>query len=160
MPLPPYVPRELIAARLPLIFPDGTPNRTYCMRELAASTVFVGLYIGAIEGAGRYLGPIHVYRMTDTQASKSGNADREAYTSEVQKKGSPTPGRRWYADNTREPIRDETLRDGLVAVGAVVRREDLPTTSSAPRYALKEKFAALFDPSLNDAALRVAIADF
>jgi hypothetical protein len=62
------------------------------------------------------------------------------------KKNFQVPGTRWYADNTREPIRDETLRDGLVAVGAVVRREDLPTTSGAPRYALKLDFAALFDP--------------
>jgi hypothetical protein len=52
------------------------------------------------------------------------------------------------------------LRDGLVAIGAVLRREDLPTTSGAPRYALKSDFAALFDPALQGEALERAIAAF
>lgn len=158
-PLPPYVPRELIAERLPLIFPEGTPNRLYCVRELAASTVFTALYIGAVEGANCYLGPVHVYRMTAEQAAKAEAADREGYVKAIRKKAQ-VPGERWYADNTREPIRDETLRDGLVAVGAVLRREDLPTTSGAPRYALKSDFAALFDPALQGEALEKAIAAF
>jgi hypothetical protein len=160
MSLPPFVTRRLVAERLLLIFPEGTPHRAYCVRELAASTVFVALYIGAVETAGRYLGPIHVYRMTDAQAERSGDADRETYATDVTRKGYPIPGRRWYADNTREPIRDETLRDGLVAVGAVTRREDLPTTSSAPRYALRAEFAALFDPMLSGPDLDAAIAEF
>jgi hypothetical protein len=50
---------------------------------------------------------------------------------------------RWYAPNTREPIRDETLRSGLVVIGAVIERRDLPTTSSKPRYALARDFADL-----------------
>ncbi len=158
--LPPYVPREVVAERLPLIFPEGTPNRNYCVRELAASTVFTGLYIGAVEGAERYLGPVHVYRMTVEQAAKSSDANREAYAAAVLKKSGQIAGVRWYADNTREPIRDETLRDGLVAIGAVTRREDLPTTSGLPRYALKADFAALFDPALQGAALEAAIASF
>jgi hypothetical protein len=158
--LPPYSSRELVAERLPLIFPEGTPNRTYCVRELAASTVFTALYIGAVEGAGRFLGPVHVYRMTGAQAARSGQADRETYADGVLRKGIQIPGTRWYADNTREPIRDETLRDGLVAIGAVLRREDLPTTSGSPRYMLKAGFAVLFDPLLQGDALEQAIGDF
>ena len=158
--VPPYVSREMIAERLPLIFPEGTPNRTYCVRELAASAVFAALYVGAVEGAGRYLGPVHVYRMTEEQATKVADADREAYAAAVLKKNGQVPGTRWYADNTREPIRDETLRDGLVAIGAVTRREDLPTTSSLPRYSLKSDFANLFDPVLAGTALEAAIAAF
>jgi hypothetical protein len=158
--LPPYVSRELVAQRLPLIFPEGTPGRNYCVRELAASTVFAALYIGAIEGHGRYLGPIHVYRMTREQAAKSADSDREWYARALQKKDEEIPGKRWYADNTREPIRDETLRDGLVAVGVVVRREDLPTTSGLPRYSLKPDFAALFDPALIADDLSAAINQF
>lgn len=158
--LPSYATREQIAERLPLIFPEGTPNRTYCVRELAASTVFAAIYIGAVEGLGRYLGPIHVYRMTTKQATRSNDLDREKYTRGVPRKNFRVPGTRWYADNTREPIRDETLRDGLVAVGAVLRREDLPTTSANPRYALKADFAALFDPALEGESLETAIAAF
>lgn len=49
----------------------------------------------------------------------------------------------WYAANTREPIRDETLRAGLVALGAVVERQGLPTTSARPRYAVASSFVEL-----------------
>lgn len=160
MALPPYVSREIVAQRLPLIFPEGTPNRTYCVRELAASTVFVALYIGAIEGSGIYLGPVHVYRMTGEQAIRSDDGDRRDYVAALRHRKTSIPGARWYADNTREPIRDETLRDGLVAVGAVIRRDDLPTTSGAARYALRTDFAALFDPALIETALAAAIATF
>jgi hypothetical protein len=156
--LPPFASRTLIADRLPLIFPEGTQNRNYCVRELAASTVFAGLYIGAVENSGRYLGPVHVYRMTAEQSEVTDEAERAAYAKTVL--GGQVPGRRWYADNTREPIRDETLRDGLVAIGAITRREDLPTTSGLPRYALRTDFAALFDPALTGLALEQTIEAF
>jgi hypothetical protein len=158
--LPPYVTRAQVLERLPLVFPEGTPNRNYCVRELAASTVFTALYIGAVEGSGRYLGPVHVYRMTVEQAGKPDKTHRENYARGILKKNFQVPGTRWYADNTREPIRDETLRDGLVAIGAVLRREDLPTTSGSPRYALKSDFAALFDPTIDGVRLETAITAF
>lgn len=158
--LPPYVGRGIVAERLPLIFPEGTPNRTYCIRELAASTIFGAIYVGAVEGSGRYLGPVHVYRMTAEQAVEPSDAARLEYSAKVLGKKGQVFGRRWYADNTREPIRDETLRDGLVAVGAVIRREDLPTTSGQPRYALKRAFAHLFHPTLEGVALERAIGEF
>ncbi|AXQ96332.1 hypothetical protein LV780_21625 (plasmid) [Cereibacter azotoformans] len=158
--LPPYVARDLVSERLALIFPEGTPNRTYCVRELAASTVFAMLYIGAVEGSGRYLGPVHVYRMTAEQAAKAENVARLQYASAVLKKKYAPEGSRWYADNTREPIRDETLREGLVAIGAVFARTDLPTTSGNPRYALKLDFATLFDPALDGDQLEAAIGAF
>lgn len=160
MALPPYVTREVVAERLPLIFPPGTPNRNYCVRELSASTIFAMLYIGAVEGTGRYLGPIHVYRMTDRQANRVDEGERIAYSENVAKRGFQSAGNRWYADNTREPIRDETLREGLITVGAVIVRDDLPTTSSKPRYALISNFAALFDPSLAGKELKKSIVEF
>lgn len=155
--LPPYVPRELVAERLPLIFPEGTPNRIYCTRELAASTVFAMLYIGAVESFSVRLGPVHVYRMTDLQAANTSDEERLSYRSNLRKKSFEVPGKRWYADNTREPIRDETLREGLVAVGAVMEDKEVPTTSGKPRYALKSDLAALFDPALQGDALEAAI---
>lgn len=156
--LPPYSTLELVAERLPLIFPEGIPNRRYCTRALAASTVFTALYIGAVEGAGRHLGPVHVYRMTEQQSVQVNDAAREAYAEAIRRK-QPVAGERWYADNTREPIRDETLRDGLVQVGAILR-EGVTTTAGTPRYALKADFAALFDPALTGAALEKAITAF
>ena len=65
---------------------------------------------------------------------------------------------RWYAVDTREPIRDETLKDGLVATGAVLVRPDIATTSSIPRYTLASSFAGLFDPHLSGAGQLAAIA--
>ncbi|WP_333573822.1 BsuBI/PstI family type II restriction endonuclease [Sphingomonas sp.] len=159
--LPPYVPVATVAARLPLIFPEGTPNRGYCIRELAARTIFTALYIGALEGSGQYFGPVHVYRMTQERSEVALDEVRLDYaTAVLSRKGGIVSGRRWYADNTREPIRDETLRDGLVAIGAVTRRDDLPTTSGLPRYALVADFAKLFDPALEGPALDEAITAF
>lgn len=159
-PLPPYAPKALVAERLPLIFPEGTPNRNYCTRDLAASTIFTMLYIGAIEGGDTYLGPKHVYLMTDAIASQSGGEARRTYAADAMKPGYRPPGTRWYADNTREPIRDETLREGLVAIGAAFSRNDLPTTSSKPRYTLKADLAALFDPDLIGDGLDQRMADW
>lgn len=155
--LPPYVTRDLVQERLPMIFPEGSPNRNYCIRELAASTVFSMLYIGAIEEAGVYLGPIHVYRMTSEQAALTSTEDRIGYRTTVLRSKISPPGMRWYADNTREPIRDETLREGLVAVGAVLSLSSVPTTSSRPRYCLQKDFADLFQPRLSKKKLKGAI---
>jgi hypothetical protein len=152
--------REEVHARLQVIFPDGTPNRSYLTRMLSASTVFTALYIDAVESSGTYLGPKHVYRMTDEQGTLVDDAARSAYASGVLRTGSRIEGKRWYQDNTREPIRDETLREGLVSIGAVTERTDLPTTSSKPRYALKASFAALFDPSLSGEDLHSRIAEW
>ena len=155
--LPPLLDIIEIHRRLPVIFPEGTPQRGYCTREMAARTIFVMLYIGAIEGSGRWLGPKHVYRMGDTQSEQREDAQRQSYMMAVEKPGFVAPVDRWFQDNTREPIRDETLRDGLVRVSAVVTRTGLPTTSSKGRYALQTGFAALFDPTLNDEPLQAAI---
>lgn len=153
--------RDEVHARLQAIFPEGTPHRTYCTRMLAASTVFTALFIGAIEGEEGWLGPKHVYRMTELQATPAASdEDRQAYAADILKPGGFAEGVRWYQDNTREPIRDETLREGLVAMGAVIERTDLPTTSSKPRYALRKDFADLFDPSLRGEALASAIAEW
>ena len=50
MPLPPLLAVTDIHERLQTIFPEGTANRNYVTREIAAKTVFVMLYIGAVEG--------------------------------------------------------------------------------------------------------------
>src|SRR5579885_1133742 len=135
-----------IHRRLQIIFPEGTPHRSYVTREMAARTIFVMLYIGAIEGSGIWMAPKHVYRMSDSQAQQQTEGDRRSYAIAVEKPGFVAPADRWFQDNTREPIRDETLRDGLVRVGAVVVRPGLPTTSSKGRYAVKGSLASLFDP--------------
>lgn len=157
--LPPLLDVGEIERRLQLIFPPAIPQRNYCVRNMAARTIFVMLYVGAVEGTGKWMAPKHVYRMGSVQAAEQSEAEREAYAARVEGKGSSySPTDRWFQDNTREPIRDETLRDGLVRVGAVVTRPGVPTTSSKGRYALHPGFAALFAPGLSGEPLAVAIA--
>ena len=160
MPLPPLLPVPDIHQRLQSIFPSGTANRNYVTREIAAKTVFVMLYIGAVEGAERWLRPDQVTRMTDAQAALVEDASREAWLKESIRPAAGHIEGRWYAANTREPIRDETLREGLVRLGAVKEREGLPTTSPRPRYALAGEFAGLFDPGLTGETLEAAIEEW
>jgi hypothetical protein len=156
--LPPLLDVPEIHRRLLQIFPAGTPQRNYCTREMAARAVFVMLYIGAVEGSAMWMSPKHVYRMGEGQGARQSDDDREAYLRAVERPGSGAPPDRWFQDNTREPIRDETLRDGLVRIGAVVTRLGLPTTSSKGRYALQSAFTSLFDPALQGETLAVAIS--
>ena len=153
----PYVSKALIAERLTLIFPEGTQNRNNCTSDVAASVVFVSLYINASEGSDQYLGPKHVYCMSDQQAKLSKEKQRINYGAGCYKRTFTPIGNRWYADNTRESIRDDTIREGLIMVGAVGAKEGLPTTSSKPRYFLKSGFPELFDPALKGKSLARAI---
>lgn len=153
----PFVPKKLVAGRLPLIFPEGMQNRSNCTSDIAASVVFVALYIAAIEGNGQYLGPKHVYCMSDEQAKLFSDVERVGYGTGCYKRTFTPIGNRWYADNTRESIRDDTIREGLIMVGAIGTREGLPTTSSKPRYFLKSGFSELFDSTLKGKDLNEAI---
>jgi hypothetical protein len=158
--LPKLSPPEVIAERLPLIFPVGTPNRNNCVRDIAAKTVFTMLYVGAIEDWGIFCSPQHVYRMTEEQSHKMEQADRTEYYRCVLDRNCKIEGSRWYQDNTRESIRDETLRDGLVEIGAAVVNQSIPTTSSKPRYALKKDFSDLFDPDISGNELEKLISNW
>lgn len=111
---------------------------------MAAKTVFVMLYTGAVEGSSRWLRPAQVTKMNDVQAARTDAPSREQWTARSLIPGGMKhiPGR-WYAENTREPIRDETLRAGLITVGAVIEQQGLPTTSAKPRYALARDFCEL-----------------
>ena len=157
MTLPPLAPVELIHERLSIIYPEGSPKRAYCVREMAAKTIFVMLYTGAVTDRDHWIRPDQVTRMTDDQAGRTTDEDREAWAAESMKPSkSAIPGR-WYAANTREPIRDETLREGLIPTGSVKEREGLPTTSAKPRYAATPDFAGLFNPDLAGHALEASI---
>ncbi len=148
MMLPSLLPVGEIHDRLRKIFPEGTTNRNYVTREMAARTVFVMLYIGAMDYLEIWLRPDQVTRMSDAQAVMEDDDSRNSWREESLRPSKDVIKGRWYAANTREPIRDESLRDGLVRMGAVAERSGLPTTSPHPRYALTEDFAELFNPSL------------
>lgn len=151
-------PLSLIQSRLPKIFPEGTENRAYLVRNMAAKTIFVMFYTGAIEGSERWIRPDQVTKMSESQSEKTDEISRVEWS-----RKSVAPGEmkhvqgRWYSVNTREPIRDETLRMGLVMFGAVVEKRGVPTTSSKPRYALDKEFAGLFDDQMRNQTFQKAV---
>jgi hypothetical protein len=153
--LPPIPSLELIVKRLPLIFPEGTEHRNYCIREMAAKTIYVMFYIGAIEGLDRWLRPSQVTDMSDSQAAVTDDLSRQEWTDISLSNNKQRPTNAWYAANSREPIRDETIRLGLIPCRAVIERQGLPTTSSKPKYALDAEFAKLFGhaPETLDSAI-------
>lgn len=155
----PRVPQlATIAQRLPEIFPPGTEHRNYVIRDMAARTIFVMFYAGAIEGSDRWIRPSQVTDMTDIQAATASEEDeRLEWIRLCFSTKKPRPADAWYAANSREPVRDETIRTGLIPTRAVIERLGVATTSSLPKYALESGFAALFDEELTGQRLATAI---
>ena len=149
----------LIAARLPVIFPEGVEHRNYLIRDMAARALFVMRYAGAIEGSQRWVRPSMVTDMTDKAARALDAESREAWCSRMLSQKKAAVVKPWYKPNSREPIRAETIRLGLVPNGAVIERA-LPSNSGLPRYALGKEFAALLDEALSGAALEKAVFEW
>ena len=158
VPLPALVSVDEVQRRLEAIFPGAFPDRGILVGRMAAQVVFVFMYGGFIEGSGRLLRPSLVYFFTAEQARRVAKGQREAWLSIALRPGHRPSGKRWYADNTRESIRDDLIRDRLLAMGIVGRKEGVATTSSAPVYFLSAAFTALFSPGLDAAALVDAVA--
>lgn len=159
-PLPPPPTLDTIRERLSRVFSAGTPNRNYCIRDMAVSTVFVMLYVGAVAERDRWVRPDQITRMSDEQAARTSREERLGWCEESLRPGGGQYADQWYAANTREPIRDETIRSGFIPLGAVKERAGLPTTSPRPRYALTASFAALFDPDLEGKILTESIRNW
>ncbi len=159
--------RALCQERLGLIFPEALPQRGRLTNQLAASAAFVCLYVGAVEGE-RKVRPSTVLWMCDEAARRTGEQERHQwYEAALRGKRQlaellATWGithRPWYADNTREPLRDETFR-AWARLGAILRDETVPTTSARPQWSLAGDFAALFDPQLEGDELLERIDDW
>ena len=73
-------------------------------REIAAKTVFVMLYIGAIEGAECWPRADQVTRMTDTQSALAEDQDREAWVAESMRPAAGYIEGRWYAAKNVPPV--------------------------------------------------------
>lgn len=159
-PMPALLPVDEVQRRLEAIFPAAFSDRSILVGRMAAHVVFVFLYGGFVEGSGRLFRPSLVYRFTAEQALKTTDQQRMAWLAVAFKRNHLSPGKRWYEDNTRESIRDNLIRDRLLAMGIVGREEGVPTTSSAPVHFLRGAFAALFDPALNGRALKGEIASW
>lgn len=151
----------LIRARLPVVFPPGLDYRSEATAERAARSVFVFLYVFAVEGvSGNRLRPAMVTSMSDTQAELLTPSQRITWWNAARRprRQSEAVAGRWYAENTREPIRDETFR-AWKEHGALLE-DQLPTASAAPRYQLARDFADLFDPALDGQLLAGVVAQW
>ncbi len=156
-PLPALVSVDEVQRRLEAIFPASFPDRGILVGRMAAQVVFVFLYGGFIEGSGRLLRPSLVYFFTAEQARRVALGQRHAWLDVAFKPGYRPSGKRWYADNSRESIRDDLMRARLLTMGIIARKEGVPTTSSAPVYYLRAAFAALFDPACRGSAMTSAM---
>jgi hypothetical protein len=109
--------------------------------------------------------------MSDAVSEHRDNEARKAYyTAAISKAGERAVkdmcataeydrGEPWYANNSREPVRDESIK-ALKENGAMLVLTDVPTTSARPRYTLEPGFAALLAPNLTGDELSQAIAQW
>jgi hypothetical protein len=79
LPLPIVPSLELIGERLPMIFPEGMEHRNYMIRDMAARTIYVMFYAGAIEGSDNWIRPSQVTDMTDEQAALTDDLSRQTW---------------------------------------------------------------------------------
>lgn len=171
----PLLPREEISRRLGMVFPRGAFDSVYSS-PLAAASVAAMLYTDAIHTEGSELSeqnedwvrPATVLWLSDDVYARDDQSSRAAWRTAALSGGGR--GRvedlheawgvrrdaRWYRDNSRETLRDETFANWL-DIGAVVKRAGIPTTSSKPTWALVDSFADLFAPALTEDALVAAI---
>lgn len=167
----PLLVRADIQTRLQLVFPREAFD-TVLSNPLAAAAVAAMTYVDAIAPDTGNLPAEQVWArpttclwMSDAAYTRSSTADRTSWriaAASSKKKvaklfaGWGEPFDPWYADNTRETLRDETLPKWL-SYGAIRCKSGVSTTSNAPRWALTASFADLFDPALTGEALDTAI---
>lgn len=147
-----------VQQRLGQIFPQAFPDRRILVGTMATRVVYVFLYGDFIEGSGHYLRPSHVYFFTGEQATKTAQSERTEWRKDAGKPGFRPLGERWYADNSRESIRDDLMRNTMLRLGIAHKQSGIAVTSSKPIWYLDTDFAALFQPSLKGRALAQAIA--
>ena len=158
--LPPLPSLDEVRARLEQIFPEGYPERAILVGDIATRTVYVGLYGGFITDSGRFFRPSTVIRFSFDQAAQCSDNDRLMWLGTCHSPGHKSLGPQWYADNTRETLRDDYIRNRAVPMGLINKLEGFPPSSPAPIYSLAEHFAELFSPDLSGSALREAIENW
>jgi hypothetical protein len=132
--------------------------------SLAGAAVFVCLYVEAIGGENK-LRPSTVLWMCDAAARwrarsrrmawyRAATTNHEAVRRLLAQNG--IEHRPWYAENSRETLRDEVFRQWS-RLGAIERDEATATTSSKPAWSLTSGFAALFDANLPEDQLEEQI---
>jgi hypothetical protein len=160
-----------IRRRLERLFPEGVEGRAFLVRELSAKTVATFLFLSAVGDPDsadvRRLRPSMVAWMDDDSLARADDADfvTEWHAAAIRGQRelklfleeSGQTWERWYADNSRESIRDEVIRPLADTYGAVLRRSGVATTGSTAALTLDAPFAETFDPLIdeNEVARRI-----
>jgi hypothetical protein len=155
--LPPLIWVEEIQSRLNMIFPSSFPDRTILIGDMSARAHFVGLYGGFVRGSRRFFRPSTVIRFGWDQAVLTSDDARLDWLSRCQSAGFTPIGKQWYADNSRETLRDDLIRNRCVPMGIIVKREGIAPTSPAPIYAFDDAYIRLFHPELTGEHLTAEI---
>jgi len=155
--LPPLPSVKEIQERLAIIFPEEFPDRGILVGIMAARVTFVLLYGNFVEGRGRFMRPSYIYLFTKEQSEKTTEEERRAWLATANRPGYRTPGERWYADTSREPIRDDLMRNQLLRLGIMQKLPGYSPTASVPINYLSADFAALFAPQLVGDSLAATI---
>lgn len=155
--------REQCGERLRAVFPSGVVDDPRAVAgPLAAAAVYTFLYCGSMEGHNP-MRPSMVLWMCDGVAARAAASEPERFHEDREQwyraalRGHRAllsllnewgiEHRQWYADNSREPLRDETFREWL-RFGAMAHDSAIPTTSPRPAWTLHGDFASLFRPQL------------
>lgn len=147
--------RQESTLRLRRIFPAELVEDRVVAGSLAGAAVFVCLYVDAVDGRNK-IRPSTVLWMCDAAARRSTLERRRAWHRAATQNHDAVRAlletwgvehRPWYAENSRETLRDEVFRAWL-RLGAIERDESIATTSSRPAWSLTGDFAALFDGSV------------
>lgn len=160
MTLPQLLPLNEVKARLEQVFPAEFPDRGILVGIMAARVVFVALYGGFITGQGRFFRPSTITNFSDEQAALGSDEQREDWAKRAVKQGFKPIGTIWYANNSREPVRDDLIRNRLIPLGVISKLEGYAPTHPAPIYSLSPQFAALFDPALTGDDLLARMAEW
>jgi len=157
--------RAAYKARLEAILPQVITGTTASANDIAAAAGFVLMYVAAIEGQNPVRPSTVIWMSAPLGESHRSDKDRRAYYKAAMRSERAvvelcqrwgTDHRPWYANNSREPLRDETFRtwaeNGVLLSGAGVG-----TTSPGARYTLSRDFARLLDPGLTGDDLDAAI---
>jgi BsuBI/PstI restriction endonuclease C-terminus. len=163
--------RQVCHERLQIIFPRAAFDSVLSNR-LAAASVAALLYVDAVIDDDAEFSdsvvrarPTTVLWMSDEAYARVSDEDRIAWRTAAAKGNKAlvellrswgVEHNRWYQDNSRETLRDETWA-GWLKFGAIRSDPRVVTTSGASRWSLTRSFADLFDPSLEGDALIAAI---
>lgn len=132
--------------RLRRIFPKTLTNHNVLTNQMAARLCLMAVYGNCVEGTSNYFSPTMLCRFGEHQSTLLDEDQRSSWIQSWNK----SSGEGWYAENTRETVRKNILREwGVMGMADNFRRE-LPSNSRLPRYLLREGFFELLDPSLGD----------